>query len=66
MEEKSAGNLDYVSKQPLKKACHPLVIDNIHLMVTMKKKLKKCKFIDFFDHLFLIINFGSVCEIVEY
>ena len=36
-KERSAGNLERVSKQPLKKACHPLVISHIHLMVTMKK-----------------------------
>ena len=54
-----AGNLECVSKQLLKKACHPLVRNYIHLMVIMKCK---CKFTDFFYHLFLIISFDSVCK----
>ena len=36
-KKKSAGNLESVSKQPLKKACHPLVKDHTHLMVMIKK-----------------------------
>ena len=36
-KEKIAGNWENVSKQPQKKACHPLDTDNIHLIVTIKK-----------------------------
>ena len=36
-KEKSAGNLECVLKQPLKKACHSIVIDHIHLIAMMKK-----------------------------
>ena len=63
LKEKSAGNLECVSKQPLRKSMSSI---RPHSLEGNNEEISEEMFIDFFHQLFLITNFGSVCEIIEY
>ena len=65
-KEKGAGNLEYVSKQPLKKPMSSISYTPHSFDKNDEEIVKKNLSLFIFYHLFSIINLGSVCEIVEY